>query len=60
MFYHLTIIKILIIKNFHIRRTVKYWHGNARFAFFFRLREYVSTRGVDGKIGRKLLPYRER
>ncbi len=34
--------KILIIKKFHIRRTVKRWHANPRFAFFFLgRREYV-------------------
>ena len=34
MFYHLTTMKILIIKKFHIRRTVKRWHGNPGFDFF--------------------------
>ena len=34
MFYHLITMKILIIKKFHIRQTVKRWHGNIRFAFF--------------------------
>jgi hypothetical protein len=40
MFYHLTTMKILIIKKIHIRRTVKRWHGNPWFAFF-------KTDGVD-------------
>lgn len=35
MFYHLTTMKIWIIKKFHIRRTVKVGHGNSGFAFFF-------------------------
>ncbi len=34
MFYHLTTIKIRIIKKFHIKRTVKVGHENSGFAFF--------------------------
>ncbi len=34
MFYHLTTMKIRIIKKFHIRRTVKIGHGNLGFIFF--------------------------
>ena len=41
MFYHLTTMNILIIKKFHIRRTVKRWHENLGFAFFFTRREYI-------------------
>ncbi len=40
MFYYLTIMKIRIIKKFHIRWTVKVGHGNTGFDFFF------STEGV--------------
>ncbi len=43
MFYHLTTIKIRIIKKFHIRRTVKIGHGNPGFAFFFGRREYFAA-----------------
>ncbi len=47
MFYHLTTIKIQIIKKFHIRRTVKVRHENPGFTFF-------STEGVvrnhDGQL----------
>ncbi len=35
MFYHLTTMKIRIIKKFHIRRTVKVGHGNPGFVFFW-------------------------
>ena len=31
MFYHLTAMKIRIIKKFHIRRTIKIGHGNSGF-----------------------------
>ena len=41
MFYHLTTMKIRIIKKFHIRRTVKVGHANPGFAFFLGRREYV-------------------
>ena len=36
MFYHITTMKIRIIKKFHIRRTVKVGHENPEFAFFGR------------------------
>jgi hypothetical protein len=41
MFYHLTTMKIQIIKKFHIRRTVKIGHGNPGFAFILGRREYA-------------------
>jgi hypothetical protein len=43
-FIILTTIKILIIKKIYIRRTVKRWHGNPRFVFFFSFgrREYTA------------------
>ena len=34
MFYHLTTMKIRIIKKFHKRRIVEVGHGNPEFAFF--------------------------
>lgn len=36
MFYHLTTMKIRIIKQFHIRWTIKVGHGNSGFAFFLK------------------------
>ncbi len=39
IFYHLTTMKILIIKKIHIIRTVKRWHGKLVFVFFFGSRE---------------------
>ena len=50
MFYHLTTIKIRIIKKIHIRRTVKVAHGNLGFAFF-------ETEGVGIKTYRKFFGY---
>ena len=45
MFYHLTTMKIRIIKKFHIRRTVKVGHGNSGFAFFFGTEGVCIVRG---------------
>jgi hypothetical protein len=45
MFYHITIMKIRIIKKFHIKRTVKIGHANIWFDFFFfGRREYVACK----------------
>jgi hypothetical protein len=46
IFYHLTTMKILIIRKIYIRRTVKHWHANPRFVFFFRGTEGVETRAT--------------
>ncbi len=52
MFYHLTTMKIRIIKKIHIKQIVKVGHENPGFAFFLGRREYAtrSTQQTHKKI----------
>ena len=47
IFYHLTIMKILIIKKIHIRHTIKYWTRKSRVYLFLTEGVYLHTDNVN-------------